>query len=347
MPKPLLILDQHFRSVEELFSPQSLASLGDLCRIEGGENHPMDAARIDALLPEAQFLVAARPGLNREQIKRAGNLKAVIEVSGAFHGELEYSACFDHGLEVLSCAPGFRYAVAEMGLAMILAGARGLVSEHEAFRRGSESWLDDREGRDFTLFGQSVGFVGYGNIARELHRLLVPFDPVVSAYDPWLKTFPDGVTPADLEAVFAGNRVVVVTAVPSETNKSMIGSDLISLMPEGALLVVLSRAHVLDFKAAIEAANSGRITFATDVYPSEPVDQTDPIRKADNVIFSPHRAAAVERGRQPIGDMIVHDIQAILAGDPDRHLLRADPARVAEMVAAQESIDKAGRLSNT
>ena len=210
MPKPLLILDQHFRTVEELFDAKTFQQLGDLCQIEGGENAPMAHDRLTGLLETAEFLVAARPEITPEILSRAPNLRAVIEVSGAFHGEIDYAACFDRGIEVLSCAPGFRCAVAEMGLAMLLAAGRGLVAEHEAFRDGREAWLDDRTPTDFALFDQRIGFVGYGSIARELHRLLAPFEPDAFAYDPWLSSFPEGVIGAKLPELFKACRAIIV-----------------------------------------------------------------------------------------------------------------------------------------
>ena len=87
---------------------------------------------------------------------------------------IDYQACADRGVEILSCAPGFRSAVAEMVLAMTLSAARGLVREHEAFRTGKERWLEDCAQTDFTLFNASVGFVGFGQIAQEMTRLLAP-----------------------------------------------------------------------------------------------------------------------------------------------------------------------------
>ena len=52
---------------------------------------------------------------------------------------------------------------------------RGIVDEHERFRTGSERWLNDNAGIDFSLHGQTVGFVGFGSIAQECTRLLQPF----------------------------------------------------------------------------------------------------------------------------------------------------------------------------
>ena len=56
-----------------------------------------------------------------------------------------------------------------MTLAMMLGAGRGLVEEHEAFRRGDESWLDDRPETDFSLYRQTIGFIGFGQISRETH----------------------------------------------------------------------------------------------------------------------------------------------------------------------------------
>ena len=276
MTRPLLILDQHFRKLEELFRPAAFDALAEMCEIAGGQNWPMDARRIDALIGRAAFVVAARPALTADQIARAKNLRAVIEVSGAFHGDLDYAACFARGIEVLSCVPAFRYAVAEMTVAMILAGARGLVDQHEAFRTGRERWVDDLPETDFSMYGQTIGFIGYGQIARETHRLLAPFDPVVRAHDPWLTAGPGDVQLCDLPTLMRTCRVVVVAAAPTDENRHMLDADLIDQLQPGALVVVISRAHCVDFAALTAAAAAGRIRVATDVFPSEPVAPDDP-----------------------------------------------------------------------
>ena len=345
--KPLLILDQHFRTVDELFHPADFARLQSTFHVEGGADHPMDTDKIADLLPDAEILIASRPALSANDVANAPNLKAVIEVSGAFHGELDYAACFERGIEVLSCSPGFRQSVAEMGLAMILSGARGLIAEHEAFRVGREAWLDDRSATDFTLYRQQVGLVGYGNIARELHRLLAPFASDVSFFDPWVDETSDAHKCETLEVLFAENRVVVVTATPTAENRHAIDANLINRLHPGALLVLLGRAHVMDFEAALAAANSGHIIFATDVFPSEPVPMDHAMRKYKNVIFSPHRAAAVPGGRRLIGELILHDVEAILGGSSVRRLQRANPATVGALVAAQDAIEADGRLPGT
>ncbi|MEM0950477.1 MAG: NAD(P)-dependent oxidoreductase [Pseudomonadota bacterium] len=333
--KPALILDNHFRKREELFRDGVFEELCGLCDIHGGRNEPMPREEIAELLPEAAFYVAALPELTREEVARATQLKATVEVAGAFRGGLDYAACFDRGIEVLSCSPGFRNSVAEMALAMALAGGRGLVEEHEAFRNGTERWLDDRDATDFSLYRQNVGFIGYGQISRETHRLMAPFEPRVMAYDPYLSDAGPDVELTDLETLVSNCRVVVVAAVPSESTRGLLSADLIDRLQPSALVIVISRAWCADFPALMKAAAAARIRVATDVFPDEPLGPGDPIRTSRNVILSPHRAAAVPGGRHLIGDMILHDVIAILNGEPERHLKRADPAIVADLVSTQ------------
>lgn len=336
--KPLLILDQHFRRLEELFRPESFKALCDICDVRGGQNWAMERQRIEALLPEAQFYVSVKPELSASELEAAPNLRATIEVSGAFRDGLDYAACFAQDIEVLSCSPGFRQSVAEMTLSMILAGGRSLVAQHEAFRTGAERWLDDLEDTDFSLYGQTVGFIGYGQISRETHRLLAPFDPKVMAYDPFLRDAGPGVSLCDLETLVSNCRVVVVAAVPSEETKGLLSAEMIARLAPGALVVLISRAWCVDFPALVDACEAGRITVATDVFPDEPVSRTDPIRSTQRMIFSPHRAAAVPGGRHPIGDMILHDVAAILEGRSDRQLKRAEPSMIAGLVSAQNRL---------
>ncbi len=336
--KPKLILDNHFRLRDELFRADTYSALFDQCEIIGGLDKPMPRDQILAHLPDAAFYVASKPELTAAEIAAAPHLKATIEVAGAFRDGLDYEACFENGIEVLSCSPGFRNSVAEMTLAMTLAGGRGLVEEHEAFRVGCERWLDDRPETDFTLYRQSVGFIGYGQIARETHRLMAPFSPSVLAYDPFLKDAGPDVELVDLPTLVRGCRVVVLAAVPSEETRGLLSAELIAQLQQSALVIVISRAWCADFPALIDAAQAGRIRVATDVFPDEPVDDADPLRSSKNVILSPHRAAAVPGGRQLIGDMILHDVRAILRNEPSRHLKAADPGIVSGLVSAQRQL---------
>ena len=227
-----------------------------------------------------------------------------------------------------------------LGLAMALAGARGLVAEHDAMRTGQEHWLEDHAGRDFTLFGATVGIVGFGQIAQELARLLKPFGVLLLAHDPWLPASVAAeynVKLLSLDDVMARARCLFVAAVPTTENRHLLNARNLALMPKGALLVLLSRAHLVDFDALIARVDAGDIRAAVDVFPFEPVSADDPVRTNPGLILSPHRAAAVEGGRQLIGEMIRDDIFAWMTDDPKRRLGVADHKRIAALAGVGDA----------
>lgn len=334
-----IILDPHWRTIDELFSSHAQKELKKF-DVVWGKDEPIPENVLKDALPTADILVAASPNVGRETLEDAPNLKAIIEVSGAFPDSIDYAACAERGVEVLSCAPGFRTAVAEMGLAMTLSAARGLVREHESFRNGTERWLMDCAETDFTLFGANVGFVGFGQIAQEMTRLLAPFGVRVSAFDPWLpkKVSKDfGVYLQELDDLAAASKVLFVTAVPTADNKAMINRQVLSNMQDHSVLVLLSRAHLVDFDALTAEAQSGRLTIVTDVFPEEPLAANHPIRNLPNVILSPHRAAAVAGGRHLIGDLVLSDINAIRDGSCNRQLQKADLQKMASLAGVGDA----------
>ena len=138
--------------------------------------------------------------------------------------------------------------------------------------------------------------------------------------------------------------MLYITAVPTAENKGMITDDVLSRMPDQALLVILSRAHLVNFDAVTCAAASGRITVATDVYPSEPLPGDHVLRSLPNVILSPHRAAAVHGGRRLIGDMILDDLEAIFAGRLERRLAVAQHSRI-EVLAGVGDADSVADMA--
>lgn len=334
-----IVLDPHWRRMDELFSAKARTELFGY-DIVWGRDDPIPAEIMENALPGAEVLVAATPRISARTLDAAPNLRAVIEVSGSFPDTIDYAACAERGVEVLSCAPGFRSAVAEMGLAMTLAATRGLIREHEAFRTGTERWLEDCAATDFTLFGADLGFVGFGQIAQEMTRLLTPFRPRLAACDPWLpgavaQDF--GVDLVDLQTLAARSRVLYVTAVPTSQNRALIDANVLSLMPDHSVLVLLSRAHLVDFDALVAEAASGRLTVATDVFPTEPLAADHPVRRLPNVILSPHRAAAVDGGRHLIGDLLLRDIAAIAQGRDDRQLLRVTLDKVQSLAGVGDA----------
>src|ERR1700758_4293651 len=73
-------------------------------------------------------------------------------------------------------------------------------------------------------------------------------------------------------------RVIYVLATPAPENLGLISREQIEKMQPGALLVLISRAHLVDFAALVDAADKGKIQAAIDVFPTEPVPPDATVR---------------------------------------------------------------------
>lgn len=339
-----VIVAPYPRTMAEIFSPEDLGRLGKFAQIVWARDEEMPQDEFAAALSDAWAVIGFSPSLNSQRLDKAEKLRTIVEVGGHFPPSIDYRACFERGIRVLSCAPAFASQVAEMALALVLASCRGILPAHLAFRGGREEWQADRPG-DFTLFGQDLGFIGFGSIARELTALLRPFGCRIRVFDPWLTDSviaASGCLPAPLEDVMEQSRAVFVLATPTPENAGLISRDLIARMQQDALLVLVSRAHLVDFDALVEAADAGRIQAAIDVFPSEPMPRLAAVRTSRNVVLSPHRAASIRRERQAIGRMTVDDLELIARGLPPLVMQVAQPESIERRLSQSGS---AGSLS--
>jgi phosphoglycerate dehydrogenase-like enzyme len=183
--KPRVVVDPHFRTMQEIFAPADLQRLHAIVDVIWGSDEPMPLDQARAALADAIAVVASgwRYG---ELPDAAASLRAIIDVSGGFPQTLDYARCFARGIRVLSAAPAFGPQVAEMALAMALSASREIVAGDRAMRMGEERWLHAGNASTFMLYGRPVGFIGYGSIARCLRPLLAPFGCSIAVYDPWI-----------------------------------------------------------------------------------------------------------------------------------------------------------------
>lgn len=334
-----VLFDPEPRTAGEIFSPEdyrTFLSAYDVVSWQGEDRDEFYRRH----LPEAEVVVSQQR-MERDRLDLAPKLRAIVNVETNFLPNVDYEACFQRGIHVIAPSSVFAAPVAEMALGMALSLARGIHTAHADFLAGRERYGLEGNLDAELLAGADVGFVGFGDLGRAIHRLLAGFQPKIRAYDPWL---PDGalermgVTPASLEDVLSKSRFVFVVATITTENQHLLNADKLALMQKGAKLLLLSRAAVADFAALAEAAGSGRILVATDIFPEEPVAADDPIRKVPNILFSAHRAGALVSALQNIGKLVLEDLGQFARGLPPVACKRAERETV--MRLRSKPIDK-------
>jgi phosphoglycerate dehydrogenase-like enzyme len=313
--------------MSEIFSPADLARLHATVQVVWGKDEAMPLGEVRAALPEALAIVTSgwRYG---DILGDASRLRAIIDVAGGFPRALDYEQCFQKHIRVLTAAPAFGRSVAEMALAMALASSRDIVAGDRAMRDGTEGWLHAGNVGTFLLYGKQVGFIGYGSLAQCLRPLLAPFRCPIAVYDPWVGAGylrSQGVQPVTVEHLLETSRVIFVLAPPTPENAGMLSRPLLERIRSDAVLVLISRAHLVDFSALTEMVLDGRFKAAIDVFPHEPLAADHPIRQAANAVLSAHRAGAVKEALWEIGEMVLDDLEAIAQNLPPRRLQVAQP----------------------
>jgi phosphoglycerate dehydrogenase-like enzyme len=332
MAKPLIVVDPQPRGLDEIFDAPTRARferLGELFVHSGAGRMP--AGILERHLPEMALLIG-QTDMPRERLDRAKNLRAIINVETNFLQNVDYETCFQRGIHVITPSSAFARPVAEMALGMAIDLCRGFTAADRAFRRGSEKWLLDGAGGCFSLYGSAIGLIGFGDLARAFAPLTAPFGCPIKAYDPWVSDHfmaGFGVAAASLDEVLSTSRVIFIFAGVTSENQGFLGRREFELITPGSVVLLMSRAGIVDFPEFLRQIESGRFRAASDVYPVEPAPADDPARKVEGLLLSPHRAGALPDSLFEIGRQTVADAELILRGLPPLSCRRAQRETVA------------------
>lgn len=330
---PTILFDPWPRRAGMIFRPEMLQRFEALGRIVGlaeSESGKLPAELIEATLPDVTAIVG-QTDLDAARLARAPKLQVIINVEGNFGQNVDYAECFRRGIGVYAIAPAFSHPVAEMALGMALDLARGITRADRAFRAGTEQYGFAGARDAFTLRDEVMSFIGCGNLGRALLPLLAPFRPRLMIHDPWL---PDslvrelGAEPATLQAALSVPRVIFVLAGVTTENRGMLSRERLQTVRRDAILLLMSRAGVVDFDALLDLVEAGHFRAATDVFPVEPAPPDARARRIDGLLLSAHRAGSTPNTFATLGEMVVDDLGLLLRGLPVQRLQQARPQTV-------------------
>ena len=240
---------------------------------------------------------------------------------------MDYNFCFQKGIHVLATSPVFSKPVAELALGLTLSLIRNIHGSHQKFIESKEVYGLDSNKNSFLLTNKKMGIIGLGDLSKSLIPLLKPFSDKISVYDPWVpnKIITDqGMETISLNKMFSSCDVIYILAAITKNNQSIIDKKLLNKLKKNSCLILMSRAAVMNFKDFYSRAKKGDIFAALDVFPTEPVNKNDPIRKLKNVLFSAHRAGALNGAFTEMGDIVYEDMMLIMKNLPPRLCKRAE-----------------------
>ena len=306
------------------------------------------AAQVDAALADADGMVLRGWGpqgigyLSAERLARAPRLRYIGSTCHYTQATfIDVEAAIARGIAISETAPVMSPFVAEYELALVLGTLRNLPQEHTTVgANGWVRWGDHPELAEVPerLQGRRVGLAGFGEIHRQLARMLGPFDTDLEAFDPYIPAEriaeAGGRKVTDLVAMAARSEVFCIAIPPTPETIGIINRDVIMALPRNAVFVLVSRMAVVEQPPLLERLTAGELRAGIDVFSPEPPPADDPLRTLPNVVHTPHRAGGTYGAHLGVLLGQCHEARRLFAGEPLRYPLRP------EMVAI---FAKAGR----
>jgi lactate dehydrogenase-like 2-hydroxyacid dehydrogenase len=240
------------------------------------------------------------------------------------YDHIDMAAAHELGIGVLHTPDVLSEACAEIAMMLMLNACRRAYEADRLVRSGRWPGWGPTQLLGRGLKGRRAAIFGMGRIGREIaararafgmeihyhNRRRLPADQEAGA------AYHDS-----LESLLEVADVLVVAAPGSPQLKGILDATRLAHMPEGAVLVNISRGDLIDDDGLIAALSSGRLFAAgLDVYANEP--NIDPrYRELDNVFLTPHIGSATHETRDAMGWLLVHGLDALYQGRQPDNLL--------------------------
>ncbi len=210
--------------------------------------------------------------------------------------------------------------VADHTAAMVLALMRKLNSFDASVRSGA--WAVQRVGLPLTPLSEAViGFLGYGRIAQAVASRLSEFGPRFIAHDPYLNpaTAKIAASRVSLGELFSVSDCLCLHSPSNKDTSGIVNAGNIARMKNAAYIVNTARGDLIEEAALAEALVEGRLGGAAlDVFGSEPLNPSSPLRSAPNLLLSPHAAWYSDTAVDRLQGMVADEIARALDGRPPR-----------------------------
>ena len=270
-----------------------------------------DIESLRAALPNAAGAIIENLPFGRHELDIATDLK-VVQKFGVDTRNIDLKACAERNVAVRTLRRRVNIAVAEHAITLMLGLAKKLcltnhrIDEQSLVNAGFKPQMYDRRHAAAanwghvhglsTLNGSTVGCIGLGEIGRETAVRLTAFGAKILYYQ-------RNRLPKELEASLGGAKYCSLSELLSESDyvsihiplnastRGLIGKEEFRLLKDGAFLVNISRADIIDRNAMMDALKSDRLGgIALDVHYEEPSPPNEPLKSFSKTILTPHTA---------------------------------------------------------
>ncbi len=283
----------------------------------GLQKFPADRFEVSDESIEPDAIILRSHNMHDVDISRS---VAAIGRAGAGVNNVPVAAMSARGIPVFNAPGANANAVKELALAGMLLAARNICGardyvkelkvEGDALNQAVEAGKKQFVG--YELPGRTLGVIGLGaigvevaNAALSLRMKVVGFDPQITVKRAWQLSA--GVQQVEsLDQLFRASDFVTVHVPLMDATRGMINSKLIDLMPDGGVLINLSRGAIVDNEAVLAGLNGEKLHAYVCDFP------TAELIAHDGVIALPHLGASTVEAEENCAIMVAENVRDYL-----------------------------------
>jgi D-3-phosphoglycerate dehydrogenase len=263
----------------------------------------------------AHAILNARAKITEKVINALERCKVIVRY-GVGVDTVDVKAATRKGIMVSNVLDYCVDEVADHAFALILCLARKIVLSARKVRKGEWNIADLRPIK--RLNRQVIGVIGFGRIGRAFAKKAIPVGFKIIAYDPYLHNEgekEDGVTFVAFESLLKQSDYITLHLPLTGETRGMIGRQQMELMKPTTFVVNVSRGHLIDEEALVQALEEKRIAGAgLDVLVEEPPKSNNPLLKMDQVIVTSHAAFYSDEAIQELQQKAAERVVTALSG---------------------------------
>lgn len=225
----------------------------------------------------------------------------------------------ERGLVVTNSSTVYAVACAEHAMAFLLGWARRLPEALASQAADGEDEWKQLRANSRLMAGQKVVILGYGGIARELVKRLVPFEVEIVA----TRRRPTGdedvrtVSLDQLTYELADADHVINLLPDNAESRGSVDAGLFSAMKPGVVFHNIGRGTTVNQADLLDALRSGRVAAAwLDVTDPEPLPADHPLRAMPHCYITPHIAGGYGDESHARTRHFLANFERYLAGEP-------------------------------
>lgn len=297
--------------------------------------HVVNAASSNTAIEEIADADAFFGKMTPELLAAAGQLRWVQSPTASLEHYL-FPALIDHPCQLSNMRGLFSDVIADHVMGYVLCFARNL---HTYIRRQQISMWAPVGNEMLTKFSNdsgpasvspvdaahmhladtTLGVVGVGHIGREICVRASAFGMTIIGVDPVCESVPNvlqDVWNVDrIPDLLAQSDFVVIAAPHTPLTEKMFRAREFQQMKNSACLINVGRGIIVDLHDLTESLQQSQISGAAlDVFETEPLPPDHPLWQMENVIITPHMAAASPRVSERHLATLLENIRRFTAG---------------------------------